>query len=134
MFADAALPILGLDIHSHYKLFIDCEWKEVVDKQTGRRLPTTESTCSPSISFTVPPDVHPFVRALLDKYSSLLVPVQLSDLKPSFSSTVFHRIDTGSYPPVTAKVRRIPVDKLNGVKAEFSELLQVGVTRPSFSP
>ena len=62
-----------------------------------------------------------------------MAPVQLNDLEPS-SSSVFHRIDTGSAPPVTAKVRRLPDHKLKAVKSEFSDLLQAGIIKPSSSP
>lgn len=130
--ADIPLAIIGLDFLSHFKLVIDCDRRELIDSVTGRRVRSTTSKASlPSLSFAVPDTTHPVIQSLLDKYPSLLAPIQIT--KPSASHTVFHRIETGDSSPTVSRARRLPPDKLAIVKKEFSDLLAAGIIRPSTS-
>lgn len=133
LFADVKIPLIGLDFLSNFQLMIDCSTLSIIDKVTGRTIqgaPTTGTI--PNYSFSVKSDVHPVVKSLLEKYPSLLAPIQLKDLTPS-KSNFYHRIETGDASPVSARARPLAPQKLEAVKREFQELLEAGVISPSSS-
>lgn len=88
----------------------------------------------PSLSFTVSSEVHSVVQSLFTSNLSLLASFQISDFSHPSAPVVYHRIEMGNVSPMFAKARRLPPDKLESGKKEFSDLLAAGIIRPSISP
>lgn len=125
--ADVQHPIIGADFLNEFGILVDIRNKCVIDKITllttyGKTLPSQQ----PSV-LTIAPQ-HKY-KQLLQKYPNLLRD------KPCYSDTqhnVTHTIVTNG-PPVSARPRRLPPDKLAQAKQEFQVMVNLGICRPSNS-
>lgn len=121
-------PILGADFLHHYNLMVDLKHERLVDGVTGlttngslARLPTIGSLRTTPINIKY--------RDLLESFPKLFSPsLTVPDDLP-----VYHSIVT-SGPPVFAKARRLPPDKLSDAKLQFQTMCAQGICRPSKSP
>ena len=105
--------------------------RKLVDSVTSMKtkgfLKATERL-SPSIASSTAPNDTVF-NNLLKKYPDITKPkVKKEQLKHD----VTHHIVTKG-PPVYARPRRLPPDKLKIAKAEFDKMLELGVIQPSKS-
>ena len=124
MIADVDLPIIGVDLLSHYGLLVDCRNNHLLDGVTS--LPTPGLIAPPSvpsvevIAGSMPPD------SLLEEFPGLT--------KPAWSHrevqhNTMHNICTTSGPPVACRPRRLAV-----AKAEFDAMLWDGTVRRAEGP
>lgn len=126
--ADVTTSIIGADFLFEFGLMVDVRGKQLVDRETGLSSKgTLRSLIVPQVSLF--DSKHKFAF-LFSEFKELL------DDKPSFKVKekvqVTHFIETTGR-PVTARVRQLPPDKLMAAKAEFNELLRLGICRPSKS-
>ena len=129
--AEVDKPILGADFFQHFGLLIDMSKRRLIDPVTSLKTKgfmTATERLSPSIASSAP-DTDPVYINLLKKYTEITVP---SFNKQSLSHDVTHHIVTTG-PPVHARPRRLPPDKLKIAKAEFDQMLSLGVIQPSKS-
>lgn len=122
-------PIIGADFLSHYDLMVDMKRNRLIDNVT--RL---ERQCTPAHSVTKPSAIRTFDTSsayadILDEFPTL---TKLTPTGVSTEAAVIHHIETTG-PPVTARPRRLPNDKLDAARDEFETLMRAGICRPSKS-
>ena len=126
--ADVRTPLLGADFLQANALLVDLQ---------SRRLINATSFASSALQQSDEPALHlhhvtsddPYMR-ILDEFPAIT--------RPEFASTsVRHGVEhfiTTTGPPVYAKARRLPPDKLAVAKAEFNTMEEMGIIRRSDSP
>ena len=125
--ADIQTPILGADFLQHFGLLIDVRNRRLIDNVTS--LSTVGSvTGTPSLGLSTIAENLPYAD-LLKKFPDITTPCVNQAPK---KHAVTHCIITRG-PPVFAKSRRLPPDKLVALKKEFKSLLDQGIIRPSDS-
>ena len=127
--ADVARPLLGADFLRANSLLVDLKDKRLVDAETYLSTPLGNARmCAPRLAT---------ISASTDKYDLLLA--EFSDITaPNFSKSpakqsMEHFIPTKG-PPVHARARRLPPDKLALARAEFDRMEAMGIIRRSSSP
>lgn len=127
--ADVKCAIIGADLLSHYGLLPDLRNGKLLDSITSLSV-NAIITQVESGSITSFEKESQFAQLLRD-FPGITQP---NARKPAtFSSRVEHVIETTG-PPVFAKARRLPAEKLAAAKLTFQEMLQTGEIRPSKSP
>lgn len=127
--ASVTQPIIGADFLAHFDLMVDLRRNRLVDNVT--RL---QRECTLAPVNTDPPGVRTFnvnsvYADILSEYPSITKPTPAG--VPS-ETAVTHCIETTG-PPVTARPRRLPTDKLDAARDEFESLMKAGICRPSSS-
>ena len=136
LLADVPRPILGSDFFSARDLLIDVRNRQLV------RLPriSTPLAVLPAVTDTSPltlslAGLHTpranVIEALLDDFPQVLV--SSFDSKKSPAHGIRHVVPTIG-PPVFARPRRLAGDKLAVARAEFANMLKMGIVRRSSSP
>ena len=127
--ADVELPIIGVDLLSHYGLLVDCRNNRLLDGATSLSTP----------GFSAPPSV-PSVKViaggtpsdnLLKEFPGLTRP---TGHHREVRHNTRHHIRTTPGPPVACRPRRLAPDRLALAKAEFDAMLQDGTARRSEGP
>jgi len=122
--ADVQLPIIGVDLLSHYGLLVDCRNNHLLDGVTSLSTPGFITPPSiPSVEVIVggmPPD------CLLEEFPELTKPTG-SHCEVQHSTT--HHIRTTPGPPVAYHPRRLDPDRLAMAKTKFNAVLQDGIAR-----
>ncbi len=125
--ADVSYPIIGTDFLAAHGLMSDLKGRRLVDSSTQL---SSKAHCAmvnqPTVS-TLGTDE--FSRLLAD-FPGISQPTSRRQCKLSHNTT--HVIETNGR-PVTAKARRLPIEKLNFARKHFEELLHLGDIRPSKS-
>ena len=122
-------PILGIDFLSHFGLSVDLHSRKLSDSTTSLFVHGKPSSVS-SIGIHPVYPADPKFASLLKEYPEILQPATC--FRETKHGVEHHIITRG--PPVTARPRRLPPDKLKAAKAEFDHMLQLGIIRPSSSP
>ena len=121
--------ILGADFLRHHNLLVGVKGRRLLDMETYCSMP-----CAVSSSFTTGlTHITEFDSAylkLLDEFPTLTSPI-FTQTHPAHG--VEHIIHT-SGPPVHARGRRLPPDKLAAAKKEFEAMEDMGIVRRSNSP
>ena len=105
--ADVPLPIIGMDLLSHYGLLVDCRNNRLFDGVTS--LSTPGLTAPPSIpSVKVIAGGKP-IESLLEEFPDLTKPIG-SHREVRHNTT--HHIHTTPGPPVACRPRRLDPDRL----------------------
>ena len=127
--ANAQSPILGANFLRHYSLLVDIKHSRLVDAITQLRVQGIISqVTSPSPSF-LPTQPTNIFTSIITKYPAVFKP------HLSSSSTVHdvtHHIQTTG-PPICARPRRLPPEKLVVARREFEHMLEQGIIRASSS-
>lgn len=127
--ADVSRPLLGADFLRSNSLLVDLRGKRLVDAATFHSAPLTATRVSaPRLDA---------ISSSTDRYDLLLA--EFPDITtPNFvQSQAKHGIEhfiTTKGPPVHARARRLPPDKLAAAKAEFDSMEAMGIIRRSSSP
>lgn len=125
--ADVQQPILGADFLERYSLLVDIKNKRLIDMVT--QICQTCAISNVSISSIKAYDVtDPFQQPLAEFVDITNPNNQLGSAK----TDVYHHISTKG-PPVFARPRRLPPDRLLLAKNEFREMCKQGLCRPSKS-
>lgn len=122
-------PILGADFLQKFNLLVDLKNRQLIDNET-----TLSSICSlenivPVQITTLDSTKHDDYTDILKKYPEVFKP---SSLTKKIKHSVVHHIETKG-PPVYARARRLPPDKLKLAKKEFQLMVELGICRPSKS-
>jgi cleavage and polyadenylation specificity factor subunit 1 len=127
--ADVELPIIGVDLLSHYGLLVDCRNNRLLDGVTSLSTPgLIAPPAVPSVKVIAggtPPD------ELLEEFPGLTKPTG-SHREVRHNTT--HHIRTTSGPPVACRPRRLAPDRLAVAKAEFDAMLKDGTARRAEGP
>lgn len=121
-------PIIGADFLQQFSLLVDIKRKRLLDSITNLTSIGHVVSGKPLGLKLVSGD-SPF-HQLLKQFPAITRPVAV--LKAPKHDVVHHIETTG--PPIFAKARRLPPDKLKIAKDEFSYMLEQGICRPSKSP
>lgn len=125
--ADVLQPILGADFLKHYNLLVDMKHNRLIDQQTN-----LGSSCS--ISQVSATQVKSYNS--VDQFQKILAEfIDITNPNNQLGSAktdVHHYICTKG-PPVFAKPRRLPPDRLALAQKEFSDMCKQGLCRPSSS-
>ncbi|CAH8648271.1 unnamed protein product [Dicrocoelium dendriticum] len=131
-FIIAAVPfaIIGIDFLQRFDLIVDAKRKKLIDSRTQLSVIGTSANVAAITPIRVLPQASQTFLELFSKHPKLVR--VLNDLPP-VTSNVMHYICTKG-PPVSARPRRLAPDKLKAAKAEFEQMLELGIIRPSKSP
>jgi cleavage and polyadenylation specificity factor subunit 1 len=127
--ADVTRPLLGADFLRAHSLLVDLNTKQLVDANTFSSTPLIHtSLAAPHLGSIInPTDKY---ALLIAKFPAITNP-QFTQVAPKHG--VEHFIPTQG-PPVHARARRLPPDRLAVAKAEFQNMQALGIIRPSSSP
>ncbi|CAH8564643.1 unnamed protein product [Dicrocoelium dendriticum] len=131
-FIIAAVPfaIIGIDFLQRFDLIVDAKRKKLIDSRTQLSVIGTSANVAAITPIRVLPQAsQPFLE-LFSRHPKL---VRVLNELPPVTSNVVHHICTKG-PPVSARPRRLAPDKLKAAKAEFEQMLELGIIRPSKSP
>ena len=127
--ADVSQPLLGADFLRCNALLVDLKGQRLVDAATFHSVP---------LSLAMAPAPHlNSIASSTDEFDMLLA--EFPEITtPNFTQApcrhgVEHHIITKG-PPVHARARRLPPDKLTAAKAEFERMESMGIVRRSCSP
>jgi hypothetical protein len=127
--ADVQLPIIGVDLLSHYCLLVNCRNNRLLDGVTSLSTPGCTVTSSvPSIKTITSGDP---TDSLLSEFPELTRP---SGTHRDVRHNTQHHIRTSPGPPVTCQPRRLAPDRLAVSKAEFDAMLKDGTARRAEGP
>ena len=127
--AQVSKPLLGADFLRANKLLVDMANRQLVDARTFCTSPLGHTSMLAPHLGTIAHPINKF-NVLISNY-------------PSVTTTQFHRHSpkhgvehsiTTHGPPLFAKARRLPPDKLKVARKEFSNMVSLGIIRPSSSP
>ena len=127
--AEVTRPLLEADFLRAHSLLVDINTKQLIDANTFSSTPLIHtSLLVPHLgSITNPTDKY---ASLLAKFPAITNP-HFTQVAPKHG--VEHFIPTQG-PPVHARARRLPPDRLVIAKAEFHNMQALGIIRPSSSP
>ena len=127
--AETSTPIIGADFLREYGLLVNMKHGKLLDMTTNLQIQGTIShVMSPSPSFSLQQSDTEY-DALLAEFTSVTKPC----LPPQPAKhTVTHHIHTKG-PPVHARPRRLPPDRLRIARQEFEHMLEQETIQPSNS-
>ena len=127
--ADVRHAILGTDFLHHFGLSVDVRQSRLTDTLTHLQvLGISTRTVSDGLTLPCLDSQDPYA-AVLAEFPNLLRPRATKQL---CQHDVTHHIRTTG-PPVSARPRHLPPDRLCAAKQEFNHMLDLGVIRPSSS-
>ena len=128
--ADISKPILGADFLKHYGLLVDMRSQRLTDSLTQLKVQGMTSSVTSSLVLSVLPKqpVSEYEK-ILSEYPSLTRPYN-NDVEVKHDVT--HHIETKG-PPVCARPRRLPPERLKIARQEFEHMMELGIVRPSSS-
>ena len=127
--ADVQSPILGADFLRHFGLLVDLRHSRLFDGISQLKVQGTVSTiASPSPSL-LPIQPQTDFHAILSEFPELLQPYCHD--QPVKHDVTHHITTTG--PPIRARTRRLPPERLKIARQEFEHMLQQGIIQPSSS-
>ena len=126
--AEVSRPLIGADFLRHHGLLVDLGHRRLLDAQSLASVHLlTGSGPAPQLAHAATDD--PYTQVLAD-FPALTEP---NFLRSQPLHGVDHFIPTQG-PPVHARARRLPPDKLASAKEEFLSLERLGIVRRSHSP
>ncbi|KRY15633.1 Retrovirus-related Pol polyprotein from transposon opus [Trichinella patagoniensis] len=126
--ARIAQPILGADFLRHFNLLVDLKHQRLVDMTSWTFSNGLVKTSNTKVVSCLRHESDHNLK-ILEKYPSLTSCFRTS--KPATHSIQHHILTHG--PPVFARPRRLPPDRLELARKEFDILLDLGIIRPSSS-
>ena len=127
--ADVSRPLLGADFLRANSLLVDLHGKRLVHAETYHSTPLRKAVDAAPHLDAISVATDPYGK-LLAEFPDITVP---KFSQPSTKHGVEHFIATKG-PPVHARTRRLPPDKLAIAKAEFERMQAMGIIRRSSSP
>lgn len=129
--ANVGTPIIGADFLQFFNLLVDIKnhrLRDITTSLTINGFCTNSDTPSVSPTFSRPSGKSRF-DVLLQHFPEITRP---DYSQTSVKHTVTHHIVTKG-PPVAARPRRLPPDRLNIAKSVFDHMLELGIIRQSSS-
>lgn len=125
--ADVNQSIIGADFLQHHNLIIDLCGQRLIDGKTEETIEAKTSTNANISEIRSHKFDEPYAT-LINKYNTISTMTKNTKIN---SATVHHIQTTGV--PIAARARRLSPDKHIAAKAEFDQLLELGIIRPSKS-
>ena len=128
--ADVSKPILGADFLKHYGLLVDMRAQRLTDSVTHLKVQgMTSSVTSSLVLSLLPQQPMSDYERILREFPSITRPYN-NDVE--IKHDVTHHIETKG-PPVCARPRRLPPERLKIARQEFEHMMELGIVRPSSS-
>ena len=124
---DVKQPIIGADFLRYYHLLVDMGHHRMTDALTHLQvqgITTSDTSPSPALLSRQPRNEF---EALLSDFPEVVQPCTTE--QPVKHNVTHHITTTG--PPVSARFRRLPPERLKAARQEFEHMLQQGIIRPS---
>jgi len=122
-----ARPLLGADFLRYYSLLVDVRNHKLIDTKDLSTVYLNMCTARKQILTNL--NVKTMYEKLLSRFPKITRPV----FSPNFiKHNVQHQIITKGQ-PIYARARRLPIEKLRSVKAEFETMENLGIVRRSKS-
>lgn len=125
--ADSTKPIIGADFLQHFGLAVDLKGKRLVHPSSHLSIPAFHTLAQSARISTI--DDNSPQADLLREFIEITKPVVGGKQR---KVNVFHHIETHGA-PVYSRSRRLTGPKLKAAKAEFKDLMDLGICRPSNS-
>jgi hypothetical protein len=119
--------IIGADFLYHFNILIDLKGQRLIDNDTLECIECTTCTFNYPELKMITID-HPYID-LVNKYPEI---TNIENKTATTSTTMHHILTKG--PPIHAKARQLPPDKLKSAKKEFETMVRLGICRASKSP
>lgn len=128
LIADVSKPIIGADFLFKHDLSVSLRQRKLIDSLTTLKVSgIAVQDDAPTLKFIGHGDQ---LANILSEYPVLLTEPDYQNLKPH---GIIHHINTsGSLP--ASRPRRLSPEKAKAAKAEFDNMLRLGICRPSSSP
>lgn len=126
--ANVQYPIIGADFLENFGLLIDLKNKRLIDTTTSlSQQGSSDGIKGPTAIYLIDPS-HRYAN-ILHQYPNLLKE------NPAFHDPdhEYHHVIVTKGPPVSARPRRLPPDKLAQARQEFQHMVDLGICRPSKS-
>ena len=127
--ADVQSPILGADFLRHFGLLVDLRHSRLFDGITQLKVQGIVSTITSPSPSLLPIQPQTDFHAILSEFPELLQPYCHN--QPVKHDVTHHITTTG--PPIRARTRRLPPERLKIARQEFEHMLQQGIIQPSSS-
>ena len=121
---------MGYDFLTNFGIIVDCKNFKLIDSITNQVAIAQPCNLILNISCNNL-NISPRVQNMLDKYPNLILPNKSKSIE---TPKVFHRIETGSHPPVFSKPRQLSAAKFDIAREHFRKLQKAGIVSPSKSP
>ncbi|XP_064462642.1 uncharacterized protein K02A2.6-like [Ornithodoros turicata] len=126
--ADVSQPIIGADFLTYFHVLVDMRRRKLIDSSTSLTISGIRSSF-PSLQIAFYQDASNPLLAILKDFPELTRP---PDWCQPVKYNVVHHIVTKGH-PVFTHPRRLPPEKLNIAREEFTHMLEMGIIRPSSS-
>lgn len=126
--AAVSRSIIGADFLHHYRLLVDVYGRRLLDGLTGLSTPAAIVTAD-SYQLNLIDTTSPYAD-ILKQFPAITKPFNFS---ASPSHPVVHHLETTG-PPLYCRARPIPPKFYKLAKAEFQNMTELGICRPSNSP
>lgn len=128
--ADVQTPIIGSDLLKKFDLLIDIKNHQIIDKLTSLSTKGSIVVNDTNVSIKTISGISIY-HQIVTEFPDIL---NMSTFKTTIRKhTVKHHITT-KCSPLFSKPRRLNPEKLKIAKAEFDEMLRLGICQPSNSP
>ncbi|CAE1275403.1 unnamed protein product [Acanthosepion pharaonis] len=127
--ADVEKAILGADFLHKFGLLVDVHRRCLTDPKTNTQSPGAIHNVIPLCPTVANTEDNPMFCELLQKFESITKPAFHKDSLPH---NITHHIAT-SGPPVHSRPRCLAPEKLSLAKTEFTQMMELGIIRPSKS-
>ena len=127
--ADVPFTLIGADFLSHFHLTVDIHRHKLIDNQTKLFIHGIQSIDQSPCPIVAVTDNNCAYQRLLAEFPDITQPTYKETV---IKHTVTHHINTKE-PSVVSRARRLAPDRLKLAKAEFDQMLQLGIFLPSDS-
>lgn len=127
--ADVSQPLLGADFLREHSLLVDVKGRRLVSSSTFESISLRHADWPAPRLGSVTFSDNKYAKVLAD-FPDIITP-QFHSTMPKHG--VAHHIPTTG-PPLHARARRLPPDKLKQAKEEFRKMEEMGIVRRSDSP
>lgn len=128
--AEVRQAIIGADFLRRFGLTVDLRQYQLIDTETQLSVQVLISKTPPLRPFLPRGEMDSQWKRITDEFPSVFGPHALPQ---KIQHSITHHIKTTG-PPVFARPRRLPPDRLQIAKHEFEHMLELGYVRPSSSP
>ncbi|KHJ41124.1 hypothetical protein D918_08817 [Trichuris suis] len=127
--ADVSQPFIGADFLRAHALLVDVRGQRLVDAEMFNSISLSHTRATAPHLASVASHDNEYAK-LLTEFPAITTP-QFTTVNPKHG--VQHHIPTTG-PPLYARARRLPPDKLRLAKTEFRKMEELGIIRRSSSP
>lgn len=127
--AEVQHPLLGADFLRNFQLQVDLHGNRLVDNLTSLSVSACDVLSPQPACSSTPCDLPDQYASILSEFPDVCKPCRYD--QPIKHNVQHHLVTQG--PPVHARPRRLPPDRLEVARREFQHMVSLGIIRPSSS-